>query len=348
MIPWDWDRQFQLYPRVQIGDLCQQLNDKLDSVILGNSRYFSLISINGPSDNLEYGHRFVPVSITNAHFVFHFVLDQPASNLPLAFSPPVRTRTIRFRCKKSVFTSLDESPAQVLSIGLSVTDLGLNYSVLKNGIRELEYLYKIIGPTTKLHASKNDRTYSSINFYLPYLMLSPRYVASNLSPNLWAYNRYLWEDFPNYIPELSVEQAFYYLLFIHPKLKDRPQQRASVQQRIRLGRLAQKSEREENSLLDFIYQSLLLYVNSAEQDYTDLSITSIRRNNPCFLASFGNFYDNVNSAKTKEFAQFLAQGTEQSIKLKLFELLWGNTHGFVKHDYRTPDAERTGSRAERF
>lgn len=324
MLPWEWERLFHYYPKVQIGDISQLIIKKL-STLIGpvTSRFFSLIAIDGHAPYLRYGYYLIPVRIETARLVFHFILDKDARLLESGIKS-IKSRTVRFRCIHSVITTNSSETVETLSIGISIKELGSNYLYLPNDVWILEYLYKILGPVTKTYKVKAKRVYTKLDDYNRYLHLSPRYFVANYSPDLWAFNRYLWTDYPNFIPKLSTEQVFFYLLYIHPQIKKVRRTTLSFRQRVRLGITLKDSQ---DSIINTIYYSLLQFVGSGSTveaiEYTDFNITNIRMLNPCFLASFGNFYDNVNNYKEiKQFALNLAQGTEMSIKFKLFELLW--------------------------
>jgi hypothetical protein len=84
------------------------------------------------------------------------------------------------------------------------------------------------------------------------------------------------------------------------------------------------SANDEGSVIDAIFRSLLRVVGTySGEEYLDLNEPNVENVNPCFLACFGNFYENVaNYEDTKQYALSIAQGSERDIKSKIYNLLW--------------------------
>jgi hypothetical protein len=201
--------------------------------------------------------------------------------------------------------------------------LGFNYKYFKNRLGELELLYRIVGATTKawvmrVHPTPNDLSTAETLKYV-----SPRFMISNYTPGYWHFSKYLWLDYPNLLTQLSVYQSFYYLLNVHSFLLKHTStaiNHCSVRQRINLG-----VELGEGGLIDTIYESLLNVCKAkSAAEFFDTDELNVEISNPCFLASFGNFYKNLaNFEDSKKFALDFNVGSTHEIKLKIKHLLWG-------------------------
>ena len=313
------------YGKINIGDIAQLVIKKLDEVVIfpSNRVNFSLFNIECMNGN-SYGFRDISIDIPAAYLRFHFITNK---NLDKLGTPTeINSRLVRYKTLKSDLYLPDEKPARVYSIGLTMKDLGTNYKFFKNRLGELEVLYNVLGPATKAHVTVNHTLADNITSMQTLAYLSPRYMIASYDPYYWTFNRYMWLDYPNLISDLSDYQIFFYLMFIHPMIKRRESidiQRCSVEQRTKLGVILRPGN-DDGSITDAIFRSLLRFIGTfSAEEYLDINKDNIERVNPCFLACFGNFYENIaNYEQTKQFAMSLMQGGEYEIKSRIHQLLW--------------------------
>ena len=310
------------YGKINFGEIAQQVIDKLDKLVISPSNRvkFSLFNIECMNGN-SYGFNDFSVDIPSAYLKFSFMINKDLNT----FKAPskVKNTLVRYKTVKSDLIYDNEKLGRVYTVALSIRDLGYNYKYFKNRLGELELLYRIIGTATKawvmrLHPTPNDLATAETLMYV-----SPRFMLSNYTPTYWHFSKYMWLDYPNLITQLNVYQSFYYLLNVHAFIKTHTAtaiNRCSARQRINLGIILGKG-----GLIDTIYDSLINVCKAKDfSEFLSTDELNVEISNPCFLACFGNFYENLaNFEESKQFAINFNVGTANEIKAKIKQLLWG-------------------------
>lgn len=314
------------YPKINIGDVAELVNSRLTNVVIVPStrQLFSLFNVEC-SDGHSYGYANIPIKIPSTYLRFSFILNKQLLHIPEVAE--IKSRNLSFKTLKSNVTFVDGTTAIVITVGITIRELGKLYYYFKNRLGELEFLYKIIGQTTKANRAVKAYVSPTLESLHTLLYISPRYMITHYGPEYWAYNRYMWLDYTNFMPKLSIFQIFFYLRYIHPYIRttNRNVSKLSIPQRVRLG--VAISANDNYSVIDVIFRSMLevLQSNTGEK-YFDLSQAGIEKFNPCFQAISNFDFNLLNFDSTKRLAQILAKGSEFEIKRKIFNLLWDDNH----------------------
>lgn len=303
-----------------IGDIVATVRAKLNdlAVVSGKRINFTLIGVHSTLHG--YGYMRYNVAIPNTVARFVFVLNKNIEKLPPITE--ILTRNIGFRTKLSRLKSNSQSDYQVLTIGLSRDELGVSGNYFRGNMSELKLLYNAVGANTKAAAMGKVKSYEELENYKQFLLMNPREMLANYPPYYWLFNLGMWKTYPQFLPELDPFAALFYFIYIHNDVKRSNSSELSGAQGVRLGRTLKYGD-NSNSLINILQRSVVNILVDEDGEFS-LNRKAVNASNPVFLASFGDFWENLNSyyvARTTAF-DIVSDSSSDNIKQNLFNLIW--------------------------